>query len=216
MTCSVNLIPGARVHARIRGRRRRLWLLTCGLGVVLVATGWGVERTASESVTRLSESVKGLEAQQAEVQRQLVLASTQRTQLLAQLETIGAATRPQPWPRRMLKLMQAAPEGIRLTSLNVEPSGPDNARRAAPPPGAAPAVASGASPTAAGGTTVEKRSVRLEGFAADHGALIQFLHQLQGLPGWERVELVRAKQESRADGTAVAFELDCCTREDQP
>jgi len=213
MTCSVNLIPGARVHARIRGRRRRLWLVTCGLAVVLLATGWGVERTASESVTRLSESVKGLEAQQAEVQRRLVLASAQCAQLLAQLETIGAATRPQPWPRRMLKLLQAAPEGIRLTSLNVEPSAPDNARRAAPPPVAAPGVAS---PTAAGGTIVEKRSVRLEGLAADHGALIQFLHQLQGLPGWERVELVRAKQESRADGTAVAFELDCCTREDQP
>ncbi|HPM25045.1 MAG TPA: PilN domain-containing protein [Phycisphaerae bacterium] len=213
MTCSVNLIPGARVHARIRGRRRRLWLVTCGLAVVLLATGWGVERTASESVTRLSESVKGLEAQQAEVQRRLVLASAQCAQLLAQLETIGAATRPQPWPRRMLKLLQAAPEGIRLTSLNVEPSAPDNARRAAPPPVAASGVAS---PAAAGGTIVEKRSVRLEGLAADHGALIQFLHQLQGLPGWERVELVRAKQESRADGTAVAFELDCCTREDQP
>lgn len=216
MTCSVNLIPGARVHARIRNRRRRLWLVTCGLAVVLLATGWGVERTASESVTRLSESVKGLEAQRAEVQRRLVLESTQRTQLLAQLETIGAATRPQPWPRRMLELMQAAPEGIQLTSLNVEPSVPDNTRRAAPPPGAAPALASGANTAAAGGAAVEKRAVRLEGLAADHGALIQFLHQMQGLPGWERVELVRAKQESHADGTAVAFELDCCTREDQP
>ena len=56
--------------------------------------------------------------------------------------------------------------------------------------------------------TPEFQTVRLLGYALDHGALLQFLNALQGLPGWRHVELVRAAQEPFRTGQAVMFELD--------
>jgi hypothetical protein len=57
-------------------------------------------------------------------------------------------------------------------------------------------------------TAPEFQTVRLLGYALDHGALLQFLNTLQGLPGWRHVELVRAAQEPFRTGQAVMFELD--------
>ncbi len=100
MTYSVNLVPAIRLHARRRTRRMRAWLGACAGISVLLATGWGAERTAGVTLRRLAETVGGLEGQRTEAQRRLLVANGQRARLVEQLQTVVGARRPQLWPRR--------------------------------------------------------------------------------------------------------------------
>ena len=206
MSCSVNLVPKARLHARIRARRRLAWIGSCSALAMLLATAWGAERTASGALTRLSESVGIVEVQRTEVQRRLVLATARRTRLLEQLQSLAAARRPQPWARRLVTLTREAPEGVFLTMIQISAPASEVSRA---PTGGSPAAPSPArTEPRTSSPTPEFQTVRLLGYALDHGALLQFLNALQGLPGWRHVELVRAAQEPFRTGQAVMFELD--------
>lgn len=206
MSCSVNLVPKARLHARIRARRRLVWIGSCSALAMLLATAWGAERTASGALTRLSESVGIVEVQRTEVQRRLVLAAARRTQLLEQLQSLTAARRPQPWARRLVTLTREAPDGVFLTTIQIGAPAGEGSRAPNNANPAAPGATRKEPPT--GGATAEYQTVRLLGYALDHGALLQFLNTVQGLPGWRHVELVRAAQEPFRTGQAVMFELD--------
>ena len=155
---------------------------------MLLATGWGAERTASAALTRLSESVGIVEVQRTEVQRRLVLATARRTRLLEQLQSLAAAHRPQPWARRLVTLTREAPDGVFLTMIQIGAPAIEVNRV---PTGGSPASPSPArTEQRTTDTAPEFQTVRLLGYALDHGALLQFLNTLQGLPGWRHVELV--------------------------
>lgn len=211
MSCSVNLIPAARLQAQARRRRRDRWLAVCGVLALALAGAWGVERAAARAVQRLTDSVQELRVQRTEVSRRLVAERGRRSRLLARLQTLAAARRPQPWPRRLLDLTRAAPEGILLTGLTIAPVETDAPARA--DTGRKPALQTAKTSPA---LAAREQSVRLLGFALDHGALLQFLDVLQSQPGWRQVELVRATQEAYRGGQAVAFEVSGRTLEDTP
>ena len=206
MSCSVNLVPKARLHTRIRARRRLAWIGSCSALAMLLATAWGAERTASGALTRLSESVGIVEVQRTEVQRRLVLATARRTRLLEQLQSLAAARRPQPWARRLVTLTREAPDGVFLTMIQI--GAPASEVNRAPTGGSPAAPSPARTEPRTSSATPEFQTVRLLGYALDHGALLQFLNALQGLPGWRHVELVRAAQEPFRTGQAVMFELD--------
>jgi type IV pilus assembly protein PilM len=214
-----NLVPIARLRDRARIRRRAAWLGACLAAGLLIAAGWSVQRAAAAVVARLSREVAALEIQRTEAQRRLVNAGAQRSQLLARLQTVASARRPQPWAQRLTALTREAPQGIFLTAVTIA-EGDQCFAAGKPFPGIPTATGS---PAASGTTGPEvgpaapgRQSVRLLGYALDHGALIQLLNTLQNLPGWQQVELVRATAEPFRRGSAVAFELACQTQEDRP
>jgi|GEM_PF-569192 len=199
----VNLVPTVRLLARCRGRRQRIWLAVCAAGALLVAVGWGIQRSAGSVLTHLVAQVRTCETRGAELQRRLTAAAQQRAAALEEFETYAAIRHPQPWPARLLALSQLAPPEVFLTGLTITPPGSAESRGAAAErrPLAADPV----------GTA---RQVRLRGYATDHAALIQLLNTLQTLPGWKQVDLVRATVEPFRSGSAVAFELSCLAVED--
>lgn len=207
MTCSVNLVPTQRLHARARSRRRRTWFgVWTGIGVVIVA-GWAVQGIAGTALRHLSADVRKQTAQRTAAQRQLMTASAQRAELLEQLETLAAARRAQPWPARLTVLAREAPDGVFLTGIRVgmEEVARDAGRAGRQPP-----------QPAANEIESVTQPVRLAGYALDHAALLQLVNTLQAQTGWQQVELVRATREPFRNGQAVAFELDCRASEDVP
>ena len=221
MNYSVNLVPVARLQARIRTQRRTGWMGAGVTAAALLAIGWGSQHAATSAVRRLTNDVTALDVQRSETQRALLAANGRRTQLLGKLQTVTAAKRPQPWAQRLVTLTREAPPGVFLTAVNI--SAPDVEK--SPAPAARPAsvagqpkedAASPRPPPTQGGASPEVRAVRLLGYAIDHPTLLQFLNTLQGLPGWRHVELIRASQEPYRGGLAIGFELDCRTEEDRP
>ena len=209
MSCSVNLVPTARLTARTRARRRNTWCAVCCGTAVLLLTAWGLQRIAASALEQLAEDVRTREAQRVDVQRRLVAADSQRQVLLNRLETIAAARRPQPWAHRLVDLTRDVPAGIFFTTVQITPD--EEAAKAA-------AKAAKSTRTAAAAPPVERdteQAVRLLGYALDHATLLELVNTLQSAPGWTRVELVRAAREPYGGGLAVAFELDCRTREGQ-
>jgi hypothetical protein len=189
----------------------RAWLGACAGISVLLATGWGAERTAGVTLRKLAETVDGLEGQRTEAQRRLLVANGQRARLVEQLQTVVGARRPQLWPRRLVTLAQQAPSGVFLTSLQVDASAADTSQASENP--RPPATTQPAAQAPRAGLAPEAQMVRLIGYALDHAALLQFLHALQSSPDWQHVELIRAAQEAYQGALLVAFEMSCRTQE---
>lgn len=205
MNCSVNLVPRSRRFARARVRRRNGWTVACIALAVLVCVGWGLERVATGALATLEHDVSRIDARRTNVQNRLEAADELRTLLLAQLETVCAARRPQPWAGRLVQLTTEAPPGILLTAITIGSSGGEAmVSRGSRPPTESRRNAAGQSAQAK-----QQQAVRLVGYALDHPTLLQFYNVVQRLPGWDQVELVRATLEPYRGGVAVAFELDC-------
>ena len=211
----VNLVPATRRHAQACVRRRVAWVGSCALLAALLALTWGAQRIAASAVVQLGNEVAALDAQRAEFTRRMAATNARRAQLLGRLQTVAAARRPQAWPRRLVTLAREAPEGVFLTGITIATPVRD--------PGPAPVQNREARPVAAGRPPAQRavaggemQSVRLLGYALDHGALLQFLATLQRLPGWRQVELIRATQEPYRGALAVAFELEGRTQEERP
>jgi len=207
MSCSVNLVPVARLQAHALARRRRAWIGLCTAGGLLVGLSWGAQNVTRRAVTHLEERAEALGAQRSLIQNQVSAAQEQRDGVLARLKLISAARRGQPWAGRLARLTRSVPDGVFLTQMTVsartEPQSAA-ARAGAVSSAQAPALRPAASPV---------HDVRLEGLALDHTGLIQLLHTLQNSADWEHVELVRATSEPYAGRNVVAFEFDCRTAE---
>lgn len=213
---AVNLVPVGRFQAHARRRRQSAWVVACTVAGVLAAAGWGIQRTLSGMLVGLARKVDHVELQCTEAQRQLIAGAARRSQLLAQLNTIATARRPQTWAQRLVDLTSDAPDGVFLTAIQI---GSTDVSSAPAPANSPPRVTASPPPgKSAPPPTAEDSAqrVRLTGYATDHAALIQLLNTLQNEPGWRQVELVRATSEPLRSGFAVAFELACLTREDQP
>lgn len=211
MTCSINLVPEVRLHARARVRRRMRWLVAAGLLAsinLLIGLGHLAMYRSVQTSTRELEFVQG---QRGDVERRLLTLHAQRDALLEQLERALRARQLQPWPGRLVRLHEIMPEGVFLTTLSLasEDEAPESRGLRTVRPAGTGAVP--ANETRAGGARVE-----LRGFAVDHPALLQFLQALRELPDWRVVELIRAEREPFGSGAAVAFDLLCQPREGSP
>lgn len=211
MSCSVNLVPTQRLTQRRRARRCTSWTVACLAAGLAVAAGWAVQQMGAGAVAHLRQRVQSTEQERARLQRELTLADVQRGALLTRLEAVTAARRPQPWPQRLVSLTREAPPAVFLTDLTMGQPG----QAGAPNRAQTGALGTSRARERRGGQLPEGlQRVEMLGFALDHGALLQFVNTLQGLPGWEQVELVKASLGPYRSGEAIAFELDCRTRED--
>ena len=211
MSVSINLVPLPRILARRRRQHRNAWIALCGVAGVLCATAGGVRWVAADTLTKLASRLEAIERQQKDVEARQKANTARRTELVQQLETAAGARRPQPWAGRLVHLAHAAPEGVFLTTLTATPAISVSPASAPPPAGAAKNDVKTAPPA-----TALLQTVRLQGYALDHGALLQLYGTLERLAGVEGVALVRATQEPFRSGTALAFELECRAREDRP
>jgi Tfp pilus assembly protein PilN len=210
MSCSVNLVPHAQFERRTLHRRRRTWLATGAALSLLIGVGAVLRAVAAQSLAQRVTRVAALDAQATEVQRRLTLAAADRAKLLARLEAAGDARRPQPWPQRLSALTAVTPATVCLSSIQIltpaSHEAPDK-----PAAGKAPTTNRSVPASPAPGVQL----VRVTGIAQDHVALAQAVEGIKRLPGWEKVDLVRATAEPYRSGVAVAFELACETREDR-
>jgi hypothetical protein len=192
MSTSVNLVPQTRLVRLARGRHARRWAWVCGLWALVVATAWAAQFAADRALTGLAQGTRDIDARRAEIETRLTDAVARRAALFDQVQSASQARRPQPWPRRLVALAEAASDGVFLTHVAIA-TPESNTRTVTLTPAA------------------EDQSVRLIGYARDHAVLLRFLNTVEALPAWEHVELVRATQEPFGSTSAVAFELDCRT-----
>jgi hypothetical protein len=209
MSCSVNLVPAARLVTRARTRRRSAWAGTCVVAAGLVAGGWLLHRTAEGALERLAGRVSSLETRRAQVQAQVSAADAERTALFEQLRTIAGARHPQPWARRLMRLAQHAPEGVFLTTIEIASSG----KGAAAQRGRVRPRGEETRPGEQAKDGAVNQVVNLTGYALDHGALIQLLNTLQTLPEWGQAELIQATSDR---GATVQFQVACRLEENTP
>lgn len=205
MSCSINLVPFPRQQARNRVRRRTAWVALNAAAAAILITAWAIHRSAESSVGTLQHEVDTLHLQRAEVQRRLLVANTERTQLLRRLMTVANVRRSNPWARRLAALTVAAPDGICLTGLSVTPL--DQRQRAAQYDN------QGKSQDKDTADAKPVQELRLRGYAGDHGVLIRLINALQELPDFDDPKLVRAATEALGSGQAVAFEVACVAPE---
>ena len=210
MSCSVNLVPVNQLLGRRRARRQVAWGGSALVLLGLLALAGGVQRVAGSAVVQLRQEVAALEAQRAELQRRLSTADGRRQQLMTRLQTLAQARCGQPWARWLVDLTRSAPPGVFLTAISAAPPVVEAVAgaRAASENQPRPQGASSAAPAARPTPGLETQSVRLLGYAVSHEALLQFLNALQRLPGWQRVDLIRAAQEPLGGALAVGFELE--------
>lgn len=189
----VNLLPYEQRVRRVRRQHRTRWIVACGAAALLAIVGQIVQLSAQQAVRGLTDRVATLTHERARAAERLKAAAATRDVLLEGLGMVSAACRPQPWPQRLAALAEAAPAGICLTDLTVEPPGTAATNAKAQAGEAAPNV----------------QRVRLTGYALDHATLNALLQRLQTLDGWGHVELTRAVAEPRQGRIIVAFELTC-------
>jgi hypothetical protein len=211
MSVTINLVPLPQLQARRRRQRCNAWITLCSAAGVLCATAGAVRSVATDSLAKLTGQLGAIEKQQQDLRVRLLADSARRTELVQQLETAAGARRPQPWAGRLVHLAREAPEGVFLTSLTATPAPAVSAAAPPPPPGAAKSDVKTAPPA-----TAPLQAVRLQGYALDHGALLQLYGTLERLAGFEDVALVRATQEPFRNGMALAFELECRAHEGRP
>ncbi len=210
MNCSVNLVPRNKLHTRRRARRRASWISVCLTAAAVGGLGVAMQFTARRAMAHIEDETEALTARRNEIRAQLATKHEAETELIGRLQTVAAAHRPQPWPRRLLALSERLPESIFLSVVQISPperkAGPDRSipRARASREGAQPhPVMPDLAP--------QPQTVKLRGFAMDHSELLQFIRLLQGMPDWQEVKLVRATREPYGLGQAVRFELACRT-----
>jgi hypothetical protein len=215
---AVNLLPEACHNARRRAVRRNGWTvvgLTAGL---LVVGAWIALGATNHVILGLHRQLVAEEAKHAELDRQLMVATTHRDQLVKRAQAL-AALRQQHYdcpriPEQLLALARLAPDGVVFTDIsgtrtsrNAEGPAPSARPRSATPvtgsPAAEPAKAARARPGA------EPLSVRLSGYALDHQQLARLIEALRQVPQWEEPELLRAAREPYHRSEALAFRIEC-------
>ncbi len=222
MSTSVNLVPLVCLHARARAKRRNTWtFLTLGAGVFVLSV-WLVSGTASSAVNRASRRLGEAQARQLALNHELADATGARTALIDQLRLLSDMQQEQPWARRLAVLAAEIPPGVVLTQVTVDAQAlrsPASSERRSPPARPAPAAERNTSPAVAGPAgrrQSQPLTVQLSGVAVDHDELARLIETLRRSEGWGQVELIRADRRPFLNGLAVAFQLQCESREATP
>jgi len=219
MSASVNLVPLDCLHARVRSRRRNAWtLLTLGAGVFVLSV-WLVSGTASNAVKRAGQRLGEAQTRQTDLNRELANTTAARAALIDQLRLLSGLQREQPWARRLAVLAADIPPGVVLTQVTADvraPRSTANAEPLAPPARPAPAAQRDAGAAVAARRQSQPLTVQLSGVAVDHDELAGLIETLRCIEGWGQVELTRAARRPFLNGLAVAFQLQCESREATP
>jgi Tfp pilus assembly protein PilN len=214
MSTSVNLVPLVCLHARARAKRRNTWtFLTLGAGVFVLSV-WLVSGTASSAVKRASRRLGEVQARQLTLNHELADATGARTALIDQLRLLSDMQQEQPWARRLAVLAAGIPPGVVLTQVTVNAQALRSP--AARPKPAAERNTSAAVADPAGRRQSQPLTVQVSGVAVDHDELARLIETLRRSEGWGQVELTRADRRPFLNGLAVAFQLQCESREATP
>ncbi len=209
MSTSVNLVPLVCLHARARAKRRNTWtFLTLGAGVFVLSV-WLVSGTASSAVNSASRRLGEAQARQLALNHELADATGARTALIDQLRLLSDLQQEQPWARRLAVLAAEIPPGVVLTQVTVD-------ARALRSPASSERNTSAAVAGPAGRRQSQPLTVQLSGVAVDHDELARLIETLRRSEGWGQVELTRADRRPFLNGLAVAFQLQCESREATP
>lgn len=214
MACTVNLVPEAAQHLMRRAQRLKRWagVLVCaalltGLLGVFYASAMREQKLAADALVNVR-------AREAGVARDQTLLDQARRALLERSELLRQVTPRNPWAERLTRIARDLPEAVVLTSLRGStstgpaPAASANSAGAAPPRGRATKPPSSA-PAAA-------FELDVQGLALRQGNVTQLIECIQRMPGFGRVDLLRAVHEPRTGGELVRFQIDCHGKETAP
>jgi hypothetical protein len=205
LSCAVNLLPDSCHYVWRRTRRRKVWTAVALLAALVVGGAWTALRAADQALLRLDRELARVQVEQAELDRQLMLAAKLRNDLANRGRALSALRHRQPLPEQLLTLSRLAPAGVVLTEIRAQPAG--EVREPVQP------SSSGNTRSPAGNRSPESRPrpllVQFSGYAINHDELARLVAVLQQVPQWEQVELLRAARQPYGSGEALAFELKC-------
>jgi len=200
---SVNLLPIEIAQKQVATRRARGWalLVLLAFGAAAVPVALNVTRRAQAS--GLSRRCESVQQGRKTLQRDLIETTRECDTLdrhLARSETLRAK---RPWSALVGFIAASLPEEVWLPSLSTSASSCD--------PGPRKSGGRGRAGKPEDGRTVLEAptSMRVSGYALDHGHLYTFMSQLKQKDVFAEVELLGAGVEPALAGQAVRFELQC-------
>lgn len=217
MSCTVNLLPAALVHVRVRNDRARGWGLACGTMLTAIVGLWA-GRIASDRVDqRLEAQAAELTRDTAEKSREVVVANSQALQAAQRLNRLAGLLRYSRWPERYERLAATAPTGIFLTELIVKPGADTEVVRPSPDTAVAGrSVARVADSQRSTPPELQTKQFRIVGYAANHGEIASLVAAISSLPGCSEVQLVSATSDAKFKDFSIRFECSGISREGNP
>lgn len=206
-TYALDLLPHSCHSARRRMVRRNAWTVVVTISGLLLAGAWLVLRVSDHVIERSNRELDAVQIRQAELDRQLTLATMVRNDLAERGRVLCILRQEQLLPEQLLTLTQQVPDGVVFTEIAAEPA-LGSARPSRPRAGASranPAETTAKAPRPESSSLL----VRLRGYAIDHNELTRLIDVLQRVPRWEQAELLRAAREPYGDGEVLAFQLEC-------
>jgi len=204
---SVNLLPESCHNARRRVVRRNTWTAVALCAALLVLGTWMALHATNRAMLQLDRDFATAQGKQAELGRQLALATNVRNGLAQRARALSILRQDQRLPQQLLTLAQQAPDGVVFTEILAEPAG--RPRLLTRPPARALSPAAGEPQKDRAHDKPAPLVVRMAGYAVNHDELTRLIDALQHIPRWERVELLRAARKPYRTGVALAFRLEC-------
>lgn len=202
---SLNLVPADRLEGWVRRRRLVFWMSVCLVAAIVVVIVGAQRWAAGYAIEKLRDRVTTMRARKVDAERTLVLASGAHTELLARAEAVVALRQTHVLPRQLTTLSRVAPPGVVFTRIE------SKRMRGAPLRGREGRGAIPKPSGAARGAVAE-----MDGYAVSHDELDHLINELQTIPCWEQVRLLRAAREPYQAGEAIAFKLVCTPAEQTP
>lgn len=200
----VNFIPAERLKLRRRKARRRLWAVTCGAYIVLLAAVSVVGRVLCPG------SDAGLAGQLADVEAQIKQSNDAIAELrgklgntTAALETARAIGGQPDWSRLLAGLVHEMGEELVLSRCQLVALREDGK----------PLTESWTAPMLAKPlrTLVSQHRYQLvlQGFGQTQESVSRFTLGLEGVGLFDRVRLINSSRQTFLSGQAVAFTVEC-------
>lgn len=206
----INLLPRVCIEAAQRRRRTRNWTVLCGVAAMGIAGASAMVRMLPMRLEHDREAVRKIDEECTELQRRVVAATKTRDELLMRVATLRSIRQPSFVPAQLQSISDGVPEEVKLTRLSIRRGETVVAGAQATSKPATPK-----SPTAARDTPAAPIT-ELTGFAVDHVALNLLVRTLERAGQWSDVNLRRASSEKFGSGNAIAFQIECRGRREQP
>ncbi|MCK4659278.1 MAG: PilN domain-containing protein [Phycisphaerae bacterium] len=210
----VNLIPAELLIARAVRRRIRVWLVVSVVLVGVVLVPIVVEGHRQGQVQRLRLKIAGMETRLHGVRGKV--ANVAQTVLDTDLELARseALRTKRCWSGLLGLVADCMPQEVWLTSIATDPPQPGSSshelpraarRRSARETGKQQDISKPAEVVILQAPT----KIRLEGFALDHGAMMDLITRLKASRAFTAVEQVTSGREPVLQGDAVRFVVTC-------
>jgi len=200
----VNLIPAERMAAKRRRARVALWVVACGVYIVLLAAGSlaacvlrpGRDRGLAEQLTAAEKQLK---------QDNQVMLGLRRTlaETTAAVETTRAIREQPDWSRLLAGLSQELGQELVLNRFQFVAMREDG--KALMEPWSEALLAK---PLLAL-VTKHRYQLVIQGFGRTQESVSRFALALEGIGLFERVRLINSSRQTLLSGQAVAFTVEC-------